>query len=370
MVFNTPVKIIFDIDSLIQLNSEIVGNKVFVVIDSFLFQSNLKNQIDAYLKDKIVEYYYNFNSNPDYISVDKALHAIREFNATTIIGIGGGSTMDISKFLGAAIYEKGNTSSIKKNGFDSKNKIKSICVPTTAGTGSEVTNVSVFSNYETQEKTPFVNNRLFADVAILDPKVTLTVPAFVTASCGIDTFIHAIEAYWNITSNEISDMFAVKAMDLVLKNLRVCYADGLNLEARTAMMKASLYAGIAFAQTRTTILHAVSFSLTSHFKIPHGLACSILLSKAIRYYGEDNEKMNQLVKVLGFEQVSDLADEINCLMNDLNLDHALTKYGVKEENVDFIAKSAMTEKIAFLGPKEMNEAWVAKMLNEVIKWEN
>lgn len=367
IMFNAPMKICFGENAINDLEKEIVGDKVFIVMDRFLYNSELRKKLENILENKEIEYFIEFTPNPDIADVDKGLNRVREFAATTVIGIGGGSTLDISKFLAVSIMETKTVDEIRKSGFTVENKIKSICIPTTSGTGSEVTNVSVFSDYHTKTKSPFVNDMLFADVALLDSELTVSLPPQVTASCGMDTFCHAIEAYWNVNSNEMSDLFAVEAMDLVLHHLQNCYTEGNNLKERTDLLKASLYAGLAFSQTRTTILHAISFPLTSKYGVPHGLACAIMLPSFIRYYGEGNEKMRYLSNKLGYKDKDELALAIDSLMKSLNMKRTLIENGVKKSDVEMIAKEALKEKIALLGPKEVSLDTLINLLEGAYK---
>ena len=144
--FQAPMKIIFGQDTLDQITQEIEGSRIFIVMDRFLYESPLKTRMDTILTEQEIRYFTAFQSNPDFDSINQALREIQAFDATTVIGIGGGSTLDIAKFLSAAIKEAKPAEVIKKEGFQKKAKIKTICIPTTAGTGSEVTNVSVISD--------------------------------------------------------------------------------------------------------------------------------------------------------------------------------------------------------------------------------
>ena len=234
------MKIIFGQDTLDQITQEIEGSRIFIVMDRFLYESPLKTRMDTILAEQEIRYFTAFQSNPDFDSINQALREIQAFDATTVIGVGGGSTLDIAKFLSAAIKEAKPAEVIKKEGFQKKAKIRTICIPTTAGTGSEVTNVSVISDYAAHTKSPFVNDLLFADTALLDSRLTHSLPPAVTASCGMDTFCHAIEAYWNIQAQPISDLLAVQAMRRVLTYLEAAVENGTDAEARDEMLQASL----------------------------------------------------------------------------------------------------------------------------------
>lgn len=361
--FFTPIKIKFGSHSFDDLLNDVVGKKVFIVIDQFLFNSSLKIDLDNMLKNCDVQYFYNYHPNPDITDVEDGLHLLRQFGATTVIGIGGGSSMDVAKFLAAVGNgNKGVREYLESKNLTGINKIKSICIPTTAGTGSEVTNVSVFTDNESNRKSPFVNDNVYADVAILDPCLTITLPASVTASSGIDSFCHAIEAYWNINSNPISDSLAKEAMKLVVENLKKAVENPNDLFAREHMLYASLIAGIAFAQTRTTILHAISFRLTTNYHIPHGEACAVTLPYFIKKVGDSSSKMKDLAVYLGMKDVNELSDYIKKLMTQINLKTDLESCGVKHNEIHELAEAAMKENIAKLTPIDINEELLEKML--------
>ena len=364
--FQAPMKIIFGQDTLDQIAQDIEGSRIFIVMDRFLYESPLKTRMDTILAEQEIRYFTAFQSNPDFDSINQALREIQAFDATTVIGIGGGSTLDIAKFLSAAIKEAKPAEVIKKEGFQKKAKIKTICIPTTAGTGSEVTNVSVISDYAAHTKSPFVNDLLFADTALLDSRLTHSLPPAVTASCGMDTFCHAIEAYWNIHAQPISDLLAVQAMRRVLTYLEAAVENGTDAEARDEMLQASLEAGLAFAQTRTTILHAVSFPLTSKFKIPHGLACAMLLPSFIRYYGQDLPKMQTLANQLGMKAPEDLAASVETLMHAVQLPVKLSQHGITAADLPQIAAETLQEKIALLGPKPVDSKLICTLLEGIL----
>lgn len=364
--FQAPMKIIFGQDTLDQITQEIEGSRIFIVMDRFLYESPLKTRMDTILTEQEIRYFTAFQSNPDFDSINQALREIQAFDATTVIGIGGGSTLDIAKFLSAAIKEAKPAEVIKKEGFQKKAKIKTICIPTTAGTGSEVTNVSVISDYAAHTKSPFVNDLLFADTALLDSRLTHSLPPAVTASCGMDTFCHAIEAYWNIQAQPISDLLAVQAMRRVLTYLEAAVKNGTDAEARDEMLQASLEAGLAFAQPRTTILHAVSFPLTSKFKIPHGLACAMLLPSFIRYYGQDLPKMQTLANQLGMKTPEDLAAAVETLMHAVQLPVKLSQHGITAADLPQIAAETLQEKIALLGPKPVDSKLICTLLEGIL----
>lgn len=212
-----------------------------------------------------------------------------------------------------------------------------------------------------------VNQQFWPDIAVIDPELTKTLPPAITASTGMDAFCHAIEAYWNKESQPICDMLAMGAMKKILANIKTAYEEPENMEARCAMSVASLIAGIAFSQTRTTGIHATSFPLTAEYGASHGIACSITLPSFIRISGEQAaDKMQKLAVYLGYKSPEDLADAIERLMGSMSMPLRLRDLGVKEEEILHIAEVALTAPIMFLTPGDMNIQIVERLLRSIL----
>ena len=277
--------------------------------------------------------------------------------------------MDVAKIVSClttnpgSIYEYYGTGEGKLD----RRTTELICIPTTAGTGSEVTNVGVFTNKRTHVKLPMVNQEFWPDIAVIDPKLTGTLPKAVTASTGMDAFCHAIEAYWNRESQPLCDMLAMGAMETILNSIKTAYDEPENMQARGEMSTASLIAGVAFSQTRTTGIHAASFPLTAEFGASHGIACSITLPAFIRISTEQaQEKMEKLAKYLGYESVDALADEVENLMRSMSMPLRLHELGVKEADIPHIAQTALNAQIIKLTPAEMNTQTVERLLRSIL----
>lgn len=364
-----PSKVVLGTGSTNKLADHIVGNKVLMICDPFLYQIGTAEKIGAVLENCEVAYFHDVEPNPSCESVDAAAKVARELGATTVIGLGGGSSMDVSKIVSCLTTMPGSIYDYYSGG---KNKLgkrttRLICIPTTAGTGSEVTNVGVFTNRNTHIKMPFVTDEFWPDVALLDPALTYSLPPAITASTGMDAFCHAIEAYWNKASQPICDALAVQAMELILANIKNAYDNGSDPVARENMQLASLLAGVAFSQTRTTGIHALSFPLTTEFGASHGIACAITLSAFIRISTEQAaDKMNALCKKLGFKDVDALADAVEALMVSMKMPVRLSQIGVKEENLDHLTEVGLGAAIIHLTPAEMNPVTVRALLKSIL----
>ena len=214
---------------------------------------------------------------------------------------------------------------------------------------------------------PMVTDEFWADYAIIDPDLTMTLPPAVTASTGMDAFCHAIEAYWNKESVPVCDMLSLGAVKMILDNIKQAYEQPDGKEARGAMITASLIAGISFSQTRTTGIHAISFPLTTEFGASHGTACSVTLPAFIRISKEqEGEKMLRMARYAGFESVDEFADGVEELMKSMNMPVRLSQLGVKEENLEHIAEVGLGAAIIQLTPAVMNRETVFALLKSIL----
>lgn len=364
-----PVKLCFGSGVSKKMDSYITGERIFIISDPFLYQNGIAGEIGRCLSGKTVTYFSDIEPNPSCESVDAAAALAREANADWVIGLGGGSALDVAKIVSCLITNEGSIYDYYAGGTKVLNPRQTalICIPTTAGTGSEVTNVGVYTNKKAGVKMPMVNDQFWADYAVIDSALTETLPAGVTASTGMDAFCHAIESYWNKESVPISDMLAMGAMKLVLENIETAYLEPHNQEARSNMMKASLFAGIAFSQTRTTGIHAISFPLTTEFHASHGVACAVTLPAFIRVSKEGGgEKVEALANYLGYKSIEALADGVEALMKQLHLPVRLSELGVAECDLKNITTVGLNAAIIQLTPAVMNDETVYQLLKSIL----
>jgi len=366
--FHMPVHICMGAGISRRVADYIKGENILVISDPFLYQNGTAQKTGESMTGKKVSYFSGIEQNPSCECVDAAAAQAREIQADCIVGIGGGSALDVSKAVacltgsGGSIYDyySGGTEKFKKR------QTMLVLVPTTAGTGSEVTNVGVFTDHRKNVKMPMVNHEFWADYALLDPELTYSLPPAVTASTGMDAFCHAIEAYWNRESQPVCDFLGMGAMKLILENIKTAYDHPDNATARTNMLLASLIAGIAFSQTRTTGIHACSFPLTTEFGASHGTACAITLPAFIRTVkAMAGEKMWTLCAYLGCKDTDALAETVEKLMTDMHMPVRLRELGVRREDITHISKTALTAAIIQLTPAEMNQGTVETLLQSI-----
>ncbi len=364
-----PSKIVFRHGATQEIKRYVQGDRILIISDPFLYQNGTAKAVGDHLTDCQVAYFSDIEPNPSCESVDAAAKVARDLGAQTVIGMGGGSSMDVSKIVSCLTTDDGSIYDYYSGGTRtlSQRQTKLICIPTTAGTGSEVTNVGVFTNRQTHIKMPMVNHQFWPDVSILDPQLTYTLPAPITASTGMDAFCHAIEAYWNRDSQPICDCLAVEAMKLILTNIKTAYDQPDNKEARGNMQFASLLAGIAFSQTRTTGIHAVSFPLTTEYHASHGTACAITLPAFIRMSKEGAlEKVTALAKTLGYPSIDALADGVEALMSGMKMPVRLHELGVQEDAIEHIAQVGLGAAIIQLTPATIDLETVSALLRSIL----
>lgn len=347
----------------------ISGQNVTIICDPFLFKSGTAEKIGTQMKNKDVAYFCDIKPNPSGESVDAAAKIARDHKSDCIAGIGGGSSLDVAKIVACLMTNTGSIYDYYSGGQKKlqKRTTELILIPTTAGTGSEVTNVGVYTNPSKHIKMPFIDSNFWADYALIDSELTYTLPASVTASTGMDAFCHAIEAYWNKESKPICDYLSMGACKLILENIKCAYDHPDDKEARSNMILASLTAGISFSQTRTTGIHALSFPLTVEYGASHGTACSITLPAFIKISAEKcPKKMLSLANFLEYESVEALSEGVEKLMISMNMPTRLHELGVKKEEIPHIATVGLGAAIIQLTPAKMDQDTVEALLTSIL----
>lgn len=304
-------------------------------------------------------------ADPPESVVKDAVAAAQKFGCDGVIGFGGGSSMDVAKLL--AVLIKGEQQIDEIYGVDqiSGGRLPLIQVPTTAGTGSEATMVSIITTGETT-KAGVVSRTLLADNVILDATLTLGLPAAVTAATGIDAMVHAIEAYTSVRlKNPLSDMLAREALRLMAGNITTAVKQGDNIEARSAMLLGAMLAGQAFANAPVAAVHALAYPLGGNYHIPHGLSNSLVLPYVLRFNGLAAATLYaELAAIILPErqlpadavQLSDmLAEHFLTLAGDLGLQTSLREMNIPESDLPMLAEQAMLQqRLLINNPREVS----------------
>lgn len=293
-----------------------------------------------------------------YTVLDKA----RRFNADSVVGIGGGSVLDTAKLIAALIESDQKIEDIFGSGFLKSRKRWLACLPTTAGTGSEVSPNAILLDETDKLKKGIVSPYLVVDAAYLDPALTTTVPPKVTAETGMDALTHCIEAYTNKFAHPMIDMYARKGIELIATHLLRAVKDGKDIEAREALMLGSYYGGICLGPVNTAAVHALSYPLGGEFHISHGLANAILLPSVMRFNrSSDVRKFADIALACGVtpeatdeETAEKGVDFITQLSKDCGIPTRLTEIGIPDTAIDHMAEAAMqVQRLLKNNPREV-----------------
>lgn len=321
--YEQPVKIIFGNGCVNKLGEivEINGYKRGLLVTSnFFIKSGLAEKIKEDKRNRIINIFSEIEPNPTVINVDNCADVIRKNNIDFIVALGGGSVIDCAKASGTIALTNESIKKYHGTNLNIPNKsIPIISVPTTSGTGSEVTCVSVITDKELRIKAPIVSKSFYSKIALIDPELTYSLPDSITASTGIDVLCHAIEGYWSKGHQPICDALAVHSSKLVFDYLERAYKNPDDNLAKEKLAEASTIAGLAFTLPKTTASHACSFHLTSKYNIPHGEACGLTLDYFTRINGERDERVRELSRLLGFKDENEMADRIYKLKKEVGL---------------------------------------------------
>lgn len=277
------------------------GKKPLIVTDDIMVQLGNVKKLEDELNQNSIPYsiYSKVNSEPTDVMVANGIEAFKNNDCDFLIAIGGGSPIDCMKSIGAMITNPGNINDYNGKELSNEPPVL-VAIPTTAGTGSETTKVSIITDTKNNIKMLLKGGKLIPTLAIVDPQFTLTVPKQITAATGVDALTHAIEAYTSKLAFPLTDTFAISAVKKLYDNLLVAYKDGSNIEAREMVAVAATEAGIAFNNSSVTIVHGMSRPIGALFHVPHGLSNAILLIKCLHFLKTNAiERLAVLAKTIG-----------------------------------------------------------------------
>ncbi len=312
-----------------------------------------------------IEYYESISAEPSITDFKQMLQAARDFKADSFVGIGGGSVLDVTKLVATLVNSKQNIEDLFGTGLIAERGCWFACLPTTSGTGSEVSPNAILLDESDSLKKGVVSTHLLADAAYIDPKLTWTVPARVTAETGMDAITHCIEAFTNKFAHPMVDMYALMGIKLIAANIVRACKDGSDKEAREAMALGSMYGGLCLGPVNTAAVHALSYPLGGEFHISHGLSNAILLPSVMRFnYQANVKKYAEVAIACGVEpgttdEETALkgVDFITELSKACGIPTTLSEIGIPEEAVDRMAKAAMNvQRLLKNNPREVTEA--------------
>ncbi len=310
---------------------------------------------------------------PTLSTVEQGRQVLRENNCDVVIAIGGGSVMDVSKAIAALANEPGRIPEYHRGREITAEPLPIIAVPTTSGTGSEVTPVSVLTDPERSLKASIHDDRLLPRAALVDPQLTLTLPARATADAGLDAFVQALESYTSTGANFLTDLWAIEAIRRLGSSLRQAYYDGDDLEARENMSLGSLLAGMALASARLGLVHGLAHPIGYAYDLPHGHACGMLMPYVMKYNMEVSQaKYATAARVLGINEDPDdaaaaeaLHDWVRELTEELGVSASLGQVGATEDDFDSIIAAAMKSGSTAHNPRPVTEADLRELLQQM-----
>ncbi len=354
--FTGAKKIVFGRGSFAALPEHISELKILrplIVLDRNLAETGFRQKVDGVLAKAGIAYviYDKTEPEPPLELADEGTKLALKKKCDGVIGIGGGSAMDLAKAIAVLAANKG-----KAEDYLGLNRVPGpgfpkIMIPTTAGTGSEVTFTAVFIRKKLKKKEGMNSPYLYPELALLDPELTLSLPPHPTAATGIDALCHAIESYTSINASPMSEMMSIEAIRLISDNLRTAVHDGTNIEAREAMLLGSLYAGLGLANAGVTAVHSLSYPLGGKYGISHGLANTIMLPRvmafnlpgALEKFVDIAEVMGEIVDDLPLREAAYLAVEaVEALIEDCGIMTTLEELEIPEKDFPELAKVAMT----------------------------
>ena len=380
--FYNPTKVIYGIGMASDLKPELdslFAQKYFIVSDEVINNLGLVKKVaDGLISAgiKITGEYLDVPQDAELSAIKNCSDRAKASGADGLIAVGGGSVMDTAKAANILISEGGDLIEDYSGAHTLSRPLKPlVAIPTTAGTGSEVTMISMVYDKESHVKSPFTDKFLLPNIAVLDPEMTLSMPPKLTASTGMDALTHAIEAYVGVQWSPPADGLAVKAVELIFNNIEKAVKTGDDIEARGAMLIASNLAGIAFTHSMCGCVHGMAHSLGGLYRVPHGIANGILLPHGLEYnFDVIKDKLARLLSVIDQEKsgidIEDTARKtikgIKNLLEKLNsacgLPVRLRDAGVPEEGLPDAAEGTVMDGTSFYNPREVVAEEILKHL--------
>lgn len=357
-IFQFPRKIIFGINSSKTVGSEVKalnGSRVLLVTDNNLRALGVTREVEETLSDEglVFEVFSDVEAEPSLEVAESIAEFARNGKYDIVVGVGGGSVLDMAKVASIAVTNPGLMRSYVGVDLVKKPGLPKILIPTTAGTGSEVTRVAVITLEEEEVKSAIISPYLLSDTSIVDPKLTLSMPQKIAASTGLDALSHALEAVMAVNANPLTDALALQAIKIICEYLPRSYSSG-DLESRVNMSLGSLMAGMAFANSWVCLGHALAYSFSVAYRVPHGVSCGLALPYAFKFnMPAISHKIPQIAEAIGLPREKVAGDimynlgemilhKLLNLLRDLNMPRSLKDIGVPESDIRKIAGKLLT----------------------------
>ena len=372
--FHSTASLIFGNETAVNSTDQIVnllGKNIFVITDEGLTELGLYDKTIKKLQSySNINIFNKVESDPSKSTLLKAFDEAAEFKSTGVLGFGGGSSMDVAKLISLLLGSNQNIDTIWGVNNTKGPRIPLVLIPTTAGTGSEVTPISIIT-MDDKEKKGVSSKLILPDLAILDPSLTINLPPNITASTGIDAMVHAIEAYTSINpnNNPISKMLSIEALKFLGSSIKTAVFEGHNINARSNMLFGSMLAGKAFANSPVAAVHALAYPIGGLFNISHGLSNSLVLPSVMKFNSknEETKKNYAYLSPYVFKNLDNSKnDEFLCnnfidglerLCKELNLPYRLRDLEIPEEACKLMASEAMKQtRLLVNNPRKIEES--------------
>ena len=372
-IHQTTPRIHFGIGALGRLGDELKrlpGGPVLIVTDPGVLKAGIADQAVKFSGRECI-IFSNIEPDPSIETALACAKVVREVKASVIIGVGGGSAMDTAKVASIVAHAKQPIAEMFGIELVKDAGLPLILIPTTAGTGSEVTHVAILSDEQEHLKKGIVSAKLFPAVAIVDPELTLGVPKYVTAASGMDALLHAVEAFTSKNANSFTDILAKRAMFLIAGNLRDAFEDGGNVDARSAMLEGAMLAGMAFANAGVTAVHAFAYPIGAEFHIPHGVANSIMMGPVLTFNTPANPtKFADAGIAMGLAASISAEGTIafmKQLADDIEIPKHLADFGVRDEHIPGLASGVLkVTRLLANNPREVTHEDAMRLYREVL----
>ena len=326
-----PPKVVAGKDKYQSLLDQLPKGKILLVTSKNSLKRKSTSSLIECLKNHEVDYFNDVKPNPDLDDIEQTIARLRKNKYESIIALGGGSSIDTAKVLSVSLNAKvlKPLSNFFRNNIklNWKKNLFFVAIPTTSGSGSEVTSFATVWDFFNNKKFSLEGSFLYPDLVILDPELTLTLPRDLTLFPGLDATSHALESIWNSNSDEISDDIAYKSLSLILHAFPKVLKDPRDIHSRAIMQQASLLSGVAINRTKSAIAHSISYPLTTRYAAPHGIACSFTLPYIIDFAYEKNNS---------FFRNDHIINEIKLFLQSLNLKNEIGRYANNDDILDIV----------------------------------
>lgn len=366
-----PARIIFGRGVIKRLAEEILslGKRALLVTGcSAMRKSGVLDRVGAIMKSAGVEFslFDGVESDPSLETVNEGIEFIQRERCDVVIGLGGGSAIDVAKAIASIVKQPGTVWEYHRGKKIEKEGLPFIAVSTTAGTGAEITNNSVLMDREKLVKKSIRSPHMIAKVALVDPELTLSIPPRITAYTGMDAFVQALESYVTKTSNPITDTLALQAIEVIFHNLPKAVQEGGNIEVREKMALGSLFSAMAFSNSGLGAVHGLAHPIGAHFGVPHGLACAVLLPHVVGFNLKVRyEKFSQLAEKIGVEKTENLPCIMKKFLQRIGIPLDFRDYEITETDFSTIIAESRSSSMS-KNPRQASDEDLKEILRRVI----